>query len=172
MDRTQEYSWNSEEPHEEAIPVARSPGVGGCIFRLRPWEGPGALGRAWAAVTTELRDQRQQGTEAEMLADHWPAEQLQMNEDFGTKRGKGSRQPLVKHPVRGQVRIRHWPKTHGISSASGCDFFALQASDSCVCVEGSWGLGAHGVELHGSKESLPLWGGGCVVHRGVLEAWV
>lgn len=49
----QEYSWNSEEPHEEAIPVARSPGVGGGVFGARPWEGPGALGRARAEVTAE-----------------------------------------------------------------------------------------------------------------------
>lgn len=123
----QECSWNSEELldkgwHGQALPGARSPGESEVVCL-----GPGTRGTALSGVTTELRDWRVQGTtEGDILADHRPAEQLWMNRDLGIWRGKGGRQPPVKGPLRGQVRIRHWLKTHGISSAFWvCDCFGF-----------------------------------------------
>lgn len=86
--------------------------------------GPGTRGTALSGVTTELRDWRLQGTtEGDILADHRPAEQLQINRDLGIWRGKQGRQLPVKGPLRGQVRIRHWLKTLGVSSAFWVSLF-------------------------------------------------
>lgn len=56
--------------------------------------GDRAWGIALAEKTTELRTQGQQGTGGEIVADYWPAGQLQMNKGLGSREGRkaGSRQ--------------------------------------------------------------------------------
>lgn len=65
---------------------------------------PGARGPSTAHMTSSLRDQRQLGTEGEILANHQPNEQLWINKDSGERKGREGKWAVAcKEPLRGQV---------------------------------------------------------------------
>lgn len=100
----EECSWNAEVLLDKGWPGEASPGsqkprgAEACVC-LQPGLGRcRGLGANTAQMASSLRDQRQLGTEGEILANHQPNEQLWINKGSGErKERKGNRQLPVKN---------------------------------------------------------------------------